>query len=150
MIFYTIHLHLSYIFEKHGIPIQPDDSVTVAGALPPINRDDMQYFGRLMEEVDEDLLSKEELKERQIMTLLLKIKSVTPPQRKTAMRLMSPTLEDQEHHLLVKVITNGIGSYLKIESILLDTKFGWLLQQTYIKSFWETILCVQFHPFETL
>lgn len=59
------------------------------------------------------------------MTLLLKIKSGTPPQRKTAMRqitdkargfgagslfnqilplLMSPTLEDQERHLLVKVI----------------------------------------------
>ncbi|KAI2513474.1 hypothetical protein MHU86_948 [Fragilaria crotonensis] len=59
------------------------------------------------------------------MALLLKIKSGTPPQRKTAMRqisdkarsfgagalfnqilplLMSPTLEDQERHLLVKVI----------------------------------------------
>jgi splicing factor 3B subunit 1 len=65
------------------------------------------------------------LKERQIMTMLLKIKSGTPPQRKTAMRqitdkarsfgagplfnqilplLMSPALEDQERHLLVKVI----------------------------------------------
>eukprot|EP00555_Chaetoceros_dichaeta_P013298 CAMPEP_0198273030 /NCGR_PEP_ID=MMETSP1447-20131203/55361_1 /TAXON_ID=420782 /ORGANISM="Chaetoceros dichaeta, Strain CCMP1751" /LENGTH=133 /DNA_ID=CAMNT_0043966529 /DNA_START=27 /DNA_END=425 /DNA_ORIENTATION=+ len=59
------------------------------------------------------------------MAVLLKIKSGTPPQRKTAMRqitdkarlfgagplfnqilplLMSPTLEDQERHLLVKVI----------------------------------------------
>jgi len=60
-----------------------------------------------------------------IMTLLLKIKCGTPPQRKTSMRqitdkapvlgagplfnqilplLMSPTLTDQERHLLVKVI----------------------------------------------
>ena len=65
----------------------------------------------------------EELKERKIMKLLLKVKNGTPPQRKAALRqltdkardfgagplfnqilplLMSPTLEDQERHLLVK------------------------------------------------
>ena len=59
------------------------------------------------------------------MRLLLRIKNGTPPQRKSALRqitdkarefgagalfnqvlplLMSPTLEDQERHLLVKVI----------------------------------------------
>jgi len=64
-------------------------------------------------------------KERKIMKLLLKIKNGTPPMRKTALRqitdkarelgagplfnhilplLMSPSLEDQERHLLVKVI----------------------------------------------
>lgn len=85
----------------------------------------MQYFGKLMEDVEDDALTKDERNERLIMTLLLKIKSGTPPQRKTAMRqitdkartfgagplfnqilplLMSPTLEDQERHLLVKVI----------------------------------------------
>ena len=95
------------------------------GALPYIKPEDMQYFGRLMEDTEETSLSKEETKERQIMALLLKIKSGTPPQRKTAMRqitdkarsfgagplfhqilplLMSPALEDQERHLLVKVI----------------------------------------------
>ena len=66
----------------------------------------------------------EEAKERKIMKLLLKVKNGTPPQRKSALRqltdkarefgagplfnqilplLMSPTLEDQERHLLVKV-----------------------------------------------
>ena len=76
-------------------------------------------------QVDEEDLSLEEAKERKIMKLLLKIKNGTPPQRKTALRqitdkarefgagpllnqilplLMSPTLEDQERHLLVKVI----------------------------------------------
>ena len=70
-------------------------------------------------------MSPEELKERTIMKLLLKIKNGTPPMRKSALRrvtdqartfgagplfnqilplLMSPTLEDQERHLLVKVI----------------------------------------------
>ena len=60
------------------------------------------------------------------MKLLLKVKNGTPPQRKSALRqltdkardlgagplfnqilplLMSPTLEDQERHLLVKVCT---------------------------------------------
>jgi len=67
-------------------------------------------------DVDESTLSPEELKERKIMKLLLKIKNGTPPMRKAALRqitdkarefgagplfnqilplLMSPTLEDQ-------------------------------------------------------
>jgi len=78
-----------------------------------------------MEEKDESEMSKEEAGERRIMKLLLKIKNGTPPMRKQALRqitdkarefgpgplfnqilplLMSPTLEDQERHLLVKVI----------------------------------------------
>lgn len=85
----------------------------------------LQIFGKLMEQVDEAELSAEEAKERKIMKLLLKVKNGTPPQRKSALRqltekardfgakalfdqilplLMTPTLEDQERHLLVKVI----------------------------------------------
>eukprot|EP00978_Attheya_sp_CCMP212_P047831 scaffold436303_cov51-Attheya_sp.AAC.1 len=111
--------------EAYGIPIGPTSAEGAPGALPYIKPEDMQYFGRLAEDTDEDTLSKEEQNERKIMALLLKIKSGTPPQRKTAMRqitdkarlfgagplfnqilplLMSPTLEDQERHLLVKVI----------------------------------------------
>ena len=114
------------IREAYGVPLaQPSEQTEGTGSLPFIKPEDMQYFGRLMEAVDEEKLSKDELKERQIMSLLLKIKSGTPPQRKTAMRqitdktrsfgagplfnqilplLMSPALEDQERHLLVKVI----------------------------------------------
>ena len=121
---------LQDIREAYGVPVAAtatDGGESAApGALPYIKPEDMQYFGRLMEDVDEESnLSKEEAKERQIMALLLKIKSGTPPQRKTAMRqitdkarsfgagplfhqilplLMSPALEDQERHLLVKVI----------------------------------------------
>ena len=93
--------------------------------LPFLKPEDAQYFDKLLVDVDEDTLSPEELKERQIMELLLKIKNGTPPMRKSALRritdkarhfgagplfnqilplLMSPTLEDQERHLLVKVI----------------------------------------------
>lgn len=78
-----------------------------------------------MDEVEDTELNAEEAKERKILRMLLKIKNGTPPQRKTALRqitdkardfgagplfnqilplLMSPTLEDQERHLLVKVI----------------------------------------------
>eukprot|EP00548_Thalassiothrix_antarctica_P016563 CAMPEP_0194194362 /NCGR_PEP_ID=MMETSP0154-20130528/75545_1 /TAXON_ID=1049557 /ORGANISM="Thalassiothrix antarctica, Strain L6-D1" /LENGTH=1256 /DNA_ID=CAMNT_0038918789 /DNA_START=79 /DNA_END=3846 /DNA_ORIENTATION=+ len=114
------------IREAYGVPLAPTAAETGdLGSLPYIKPDDMQYFGRLMEDVREDNLNKEEINERKIMGLLLKIKSGTPPQRKTAMRqitdrarsfgaaalfnqilplLMSPTLEDQERHLLVKVI----------------------------------------------
>jgi splicing factor 3B subunit 1 len=122
------------IREAYGVPVSVDprelaggeSAAASDGALPYIKPEDMQYFGRLMEDVDdEERLTKEESRERQIMALLLKIKSGTPPQRKTAMRqitdkarafgagplfhqilplLMSPALEDQERHLLVKVI----------------------------------------------
>ena len=83
------------------------------------------FFCCWQNDVDESTLSPEEAKERRIMKLLLKIKNGTPPMRKAALRqvtdkarefgagplfnqilplLMSPTLEDQERHLLVKVI----------------------------------------------
>ncbi|KAI5746024.1 hypothetical protein M8J76_016483 [Diaphorina citri] len=95
------------------------------GNLPFLKPEDAQYFDKLLVDVDEDSLSPEEAKERKIMKLLLKIKNGTPPMRKAALRqitdkarefgagplfnqilplLMSPTLEDQERHLLVKVI----------------------------------------------
>lgn len=95
------------------------------GDLQFFKPEDMQYFSKLTESVDEEHLSVDELKERKIMRLLLKIKNGTPPMRKTALRqltdnarsfgagplfnqilplLMERTLEDQERHLLVKVI----------------------------------------------
>uniref|UniRef100_T1IVP7 Splicing factor 3B subunit 1 n=1 Tax=Strigamia maritima TaxID=126957 RepID=T1IVP7_STRMM len=95
------------------------------GNLPYLKPEDAQYFDKLLVDVDEESLSPEEQKERKIMKLLLKIKNGTPPMRKAALRqitdkarefgagplfnqilplLMSPTLEDQERHLLVKVI----------------------------------------------
>ncbi|XP_064648689.1 splicing factor 3B subunit 1-like isoform X2 [Lineus longissimus] len=108
----------------------PDNKVQIVdmqpkGNLPMMKPDDMQYFDKLLVDVDEESLSPEEQKERKIMKLLLKIKNGTPPMRKAALRqitdkarefgagplfnqilplLMSPTLEDQERHLLVKVI----------------------------------------------
>jgi splicing factor 3B subunit 1 len=93
--------------------------------MPDIKPEDTQLFGKLLQDVDETAMSKDELNERKIMALLLKIKNGTPPQRKVALRqitdkarefgagplfnqilpiLMMPTLEDQERHLMVKVI----------------------------------------------
>jgi len=93
--------------------------------LPDMKAEDMQFFAKLLKDVDEAELSAEDAKERKIMKLLLKVKNGTPPQRKSALRqltdkardfgakalfdqilplLMQPTLEDQERHLLVKVI----------------------------------------------
>lgn len=95
------------------------------GNLPPLKQEDLQYFDELLADVDEDSLPAEKQKERKILRLLLKIKNGTPPVRKAALRqitdkardfgaktlldkilpiLMSPSLEDQERHLLVKVI----------------------------------------------
>jgi len=94
-------------------------------ALPFIKPEDIGYFGSLLHEVDEDKLTPEEQRDRKIMVMLLKVKNGTPPMRKSALKqlaekarelgagplfnqilplLMSPTLEDQERHLLVKVI----------------------------------------------
>lgn len=87
--------------------------------------EDMQHFGKLMNAKDDYEMTTEEIKERKIMRMLLKIKNGQPQFRKQAMRqitenarlfgaqalfnqllplMMSPTLEDQERHLLVKVI----------------------------------------------
>jgi len=95
------------------------------GDLQFFKPEDMAYFGKLVDGSDENTMSVEELKERKIMRLLLKVKNGTPPMRKTALRqltdnarqfgagplfnqilplLMEKTLEDQERHLLVKVI----------------------------------------------
>jgi len=95
------------------------------GDLQFFKPEDMTYFGKLMEAGDETSMSVEEMKERKIMRLLLKVKNGTPPMRKTALRqltdnarnfgagalfnqilplLMEKSLEDQERHLLVKVI----------------------------------------------
>ncbi|KIW89486.1 uncharacterized protein Z519_09642 [Cladophialophora bantiana CBS 173.52] len=95
------------------------------GDLQFFKAEDMTYFGKLVDGADENAMSVEELKERKIMRLLLKVKNGTPPMRKTALRqltdnarqfgagplfnqilplLMEKSLEDQERHLLVKVI----------------------------------------------
>lgn len=89
------------------------------------------------QDVEDEELSAEEMKERRIMKMLLKVKNGTPPQRKSALRqltdkardlgagplfnqilplLMSPTLEDQERHLLVKV---HLRSYVLVPPPLL-------------------------------
>ncbi|GJW90417.1 splicing factor 3B subunit 1 [Tanacetum coccineum] len=97
----------------------------MSGGFPFLKSQDYQYFGAMLNEDDEEELSPDEKKERRIMKLLLKVKNGTPQQRKTTLRhltnkarefsaeplfnsilplLMQPTLEDQERHLLVKVI----------------------------------------------
>ena len=93
--------------------------------LPFIKPEEMQIFGELLKKTDDDIMDPAEQRDRRILTLLLKVKNGTPPQRKNALRqlsdsarefgaealfdrilplLMQPTLEDQERHLLVKVI----------------------------------------------
>ena len=101
------------------------EGVPGVGDLQFFKEADAKYFAKLADGAEDNDLSVEELKERKIMRLLLKVKNGTPPQRKTALRqitdnarqfgagplfeqilplLMEKTLEDQERHLLVKVI----------------------------------------------
>jgi splicing factor 3B subunit 1 len=119
-----------------GFMMQDPDQVRLGGKPMPaeipgvgdlqfFKPEDMAYFGKLTDNADENALTVDELKQRKIMRLLLKIKNGTPPMRKTALRqitdnarqfgaghlfdqilplLMEKTLEDQERHLLVKVI----------------------------------------------
>ncbi|GAB7354705.1 hypothetical protein MBLNU459_g5122t1 [Dothideomycetes sp. NU459] len=113
---------------------QPVDPKSMGKDLPSdlpgvgelrLKPEDMAYFGKLVDGADENEMTVEELKERKIMRLLIKVKNGTPPMRKTALRqltdnarsfgagplfsqilplLMEKSLEDQERHLLVKVI----------------------------------------------
>lgn len=92
--------------------------------------EDVKFFGKMLDgeltqQEEKDSLSSEESRERRIALLLLKVKNGTPPMRRAALRqitekarelgagplfnqilplLMSSTLDDQERHLLVKVI----------------------------------------------
>ncbi|KAK9449498.1 armadillo-type protein [Limtongia smithiae] len=110
---------------SHNLAKQLPTDIPGVGELQFFKEEDMKYFGKLVDGQKEADLSLEELKERKIMRLLLKVKNGTPPMRKTALRaltdsarqfgaqalfnqilplLMERTLEDQERHLLVKVI----------------------------------------------
>jgi splicing factor 3B subunit 1 len=87
--------------------------------------EDINYFQALLTDVDESKLSSEDLRDRKIITLLLKVKNGTPPIRKSALKqltekarefgagplfnkilplMCTPTLEDQERHQLAKAI----------------------------------------------
>ncbi|CAD6961040.1 unnamed protein product [Tilletia controversa] len=109
------------------LPNLPTD-IPGVGQLAYFKPEDQQYFEKILKPDEDGFgadLTVEELKERKIMRLLLKIKNGTPPMRKTALRqitdkarefgagplfdkilplLMERSLEDQERHLLVKVI----------------------------------------------
>ena len=108
-----------------GLAPELPTEIPGVGNLAFFKPEDAQYFAKILKEEDETVLSVDEMKERKIMRLLLKIKNGTPPVRKTALRqimdkarefgagplfdkilplLMERTLEDQERHLLVKVI----------------------------------------------
>ncbi|KAJ1306715.1 hypothetical protein OPQ81_007705 [Rhizoctonia solani] len=108
-----------------GLAPELPTEIPGVGSLAFFKAEDAQYFSKILKEEDESDLSVDELKERKIMRLLLKIKNGTPSVRKTALRqitdkarefgagplfdkilplLMERTLEDQERHLLVKVI----------------------------------------------
>jgi len=112
---------------ENGKPYELASMTPIEGkdGLPYIKPDEVDHFSALLNEVDEKELTNEEIRDRKIMMLLLKVKNGTPPMRKAAMRsitekarefgagalfqqiiplLMSPTLEEQERHLLVKVI----------------------------------------------
>ncbi|KAJ7707557.1 armadillo-type protein [Mycena rosella] len=108
-----------------GVADLAPEPPAIVGALTFFRAEDAQYFSQILKEEDEAELSIDELKERTILRLLLKIKNGTPSVRKSALRqitakarefgpaalfdkilplLMERTLEDQERHLLVKVI----------------------------------------------
>lgn len=108
-----------------GLSEELPTEIPGVGSLSFFKPEDGQYFSKILKEEDETELSVDEMKERKILRLLLKIKNGTPPVRKTALRqitdkarefgagplfdkilplLMERTLEDQERHLLVKVI----------------------------------------------
>lgn len=112
-----------------GLSHSEPTEIEGVGALAFFKPEDATYFAKILGEgageASDVGLSVEELKEKKIMRLLLKIKNGTPASRKVALRtitdkarelgagplfdkilplLMERTLEDQERHLLVKVI----------------------------------------------
>ncbi|KAH9809439.1 splicing factor 3B subunit 1, partial [Melampsora americana] len=121
---------------SNGFTMQDDSSGGGLMGLMPELPTEIEGVGQFLSgEQDESNLTLEELKERKIMRLLLKIKKRCPPMRKTALRqitdkarefgagplfdkilplLMERTLEDQERHLLVKVIDRVLYSWMTL------------------------------------
>lgn len=58
-------------------------------ALPFIKPEDVSHFSALLTEADEDAMSSEEVRDRKIMMLLLKVKNGTPPMRKAALKTLT-------------------------------------------------------------
>ncbi|KAJ7227323.1 armadillo-type protein [Mycena pura] len=119
---FIIHEHSTAAIEGAALIPEPPTSI---GNLAFFRPEDAQYFSQILNEDDESELSIDALKERKILRLLLKIKNGTPPVRKSALRqitakarefgpaplfskilplLMERSLDDQERHLLVKVV----------------------------------------------
>ncbi|PVU85194.1 hypothetical protein BB560_006673 [Smittium megazygosporum] len=107
--------------QDYGIPKE----IPGIGPLPFFKQSDIQFFGKLLDGQEEENLESEEVKDRNVKKLLLKIKNGAPQMRKQALReitenartygagplfnnilplLMAPSLDDQERHVLVKVI----------------------------------------------
>lgn len=100
-------------------------TIEIGQGLPELKVEDKKHFEKLLDRKEDTEMTAEELKERKVLKLLLKVKNGMPLQRKQALRqlsdkalefgpellfhkilplLMSPTIEEQERHLLVKVI----------------------------------------------
>lgn len=100
-------------------------TIEIGQGLPELKVEDKKHFEKLLDQKEDTEMTAEELKERKVLKLLLKVKNGMPLQRKQALRqlsdkalefgpellfhkilplLMSPTIEEQERHLLVKVI----------------------------------------------
>lgn len=62
-------------------------SMLPEGDLPFIKPEDVTHFGLLME--SEEDLTPEEIRDRKIMMLLLKIKNGTPPMRKQSLKFIT-------------------------------------------------------------
>ena len=72
-------------FQMEENKVKVVESLQPAGTnMPYMKMEDTQYFSKLLEDVDESILPAEEQREREIMTLLLKIKNGTPPMRKVS------------------------------------------------------------------
>ena len=113
---------------KYSIPEGEDENSKKieASVYTVLKPEDREFFQTLFDpEVDESKLSLESIKKRRVLTYLLKIKNGIPPVRKSALRqitdkakyfgpsilfsqiiplLMSPSIDDEERHSLVKLM----------------------------------------------
>ena len=119
----NLNLESFKIPEETGVEIDKKMESSIYSGLKP---EDRQFFQTLFDpDIDETKLSSESIKKRKVLTYLLKIKNGIPPVRKSAIRqltekskyfgpsilfsqliplLMSPSLDDEERHSLVKLM----------------------------------------------
>jgi len=81
--------------------------------LPFVKPEDLEHFSSLVADTDESNMTPQEIKERKVMMLLLKVKNGTPPIRKSALK----TITEKAREFGAEAIFNQLLPLLMVPTL---------------------------------